>query len=876
MPYKKIGDYGVIGDGSTIALVGRDGAIDWMCLPFMDSPSVFAALLDDEKGGCFAIRPAAPYDAAQAYLPQTNILETRFRTNAGELELTDFMVADSAEHPDPQLLLRRAVAVRGAVGLEVQCSPRFDYARGAPARESAADRVVFRAGQERLTLAAGRPLDWDGERARLDLAAGEAVWFAMGYGAAPLPRDDAACARLLESTRGYWRNWLLQSETWRARRDSTWQEQLDRAALVLKLLQCRKTGAIAAAGTTSLPAIIGGERNWDYRLSWIRDTSMTLSALFELGHVTETERYLGWLEKVMRRGARRGLSIVYRLQEPEPPGDETELGHLSGYKGSRPVRVGQYVVNQRQHDIYGELFDALFAVSRLVGKIRFEDWAVLRPLVDEVMRVWREPDDGIWEARIGPRHYVHSKLMCWVALDRAIKIAGHYGFPGELGRWSEEREAIRQDILARGYNERRGAFTQHYDTDAVDAALLLIPLSGFLPCSDPRVAGTISLIERELLHERTMLRYKAADGLQGQEQGFMICLFWYLHCLILQGRLDEADEYLREASRFANRLGLFGEQYEPRFQEITGNFPQAYSHIGYATSVLRYLEASRARAEPAPIGLGRKLALLFGRAVLNEGALPAQSAAEPPARAMKRAMNVVRGQFYDGHAQKVDYAAMRGSEAYEAFRGLAARLADFDPVELETDAERIAFWTNVFNTLVIHGVIELGIESSVKEVPLFFECIRYRVGGEVYTAADIEHGILRANAVPPHRLRRRLRGADPRRRAMVRTRDPRIHFALVCASRTCPPIEAYDADRLDEQLDAAARTFINATSAYEGDALRVSEIFRWYHRDFGAAPGAVARTVARHLYDRDLAARLERDAERMRLVYTPYDWRLNR
>ncbi len=873
MPYKRIGDYGIIGNGSTIGLVGRDGSLDWMCLPYMDSPSVFAALLDDEKGGRFRITPAAPYDAAQVYLQHSNILETRFRTGAGEVELTDFMAADDAARPDPLLLLRRALVVRGTVALEIECTPRFDYARRTPERESAGRQVVFRRGDERLTLGASRALAWDGERARLELAEGECVWLALGYGDAPLPEDDAACARLLESTRAYWRAWLLQSETWRARRESLWQEQLDRAALVLKLLQLESTGAIAAAGTTSLPAIIGGERNWDYRLSWIRDTSMTLSALFELGHVAETEKYLEWLEKVMRRG---GLSIVYRLQAPEPPGDETELAHLSGYKNSRPVRIGQYVVHQKQHDIYGELFDALFAVSRLVGKIRFADWEVLRPLVDEVMRVWREPDDGIWEARIGARHYVHSKLMCWVALDRAIKIAGHYGFPGDIGRWSAEREAIRADILARGYNEKRGSFTQHYETEAVDAALLLIPLMGFLPCSDERVAGTIRVIERELLRDRTVLRYEAEDGLEGQEQGFMICLFWYLHCLILQGRLDEVDEYLRETGRYTNALGLFGEQYEPRFQEITGNFPQAYSHIGYATTVLRYLEARRPRSDPAPIGLGRKLALLIGSAVLNEGERAGGGDAERPARAMKRAMNVVRGQFYDGHTQRIDYAAMRGSDAYAAFRGLAARLAEFDPATLADDAERIAFWTNVFNTLVIHGVIELGIESSVKEVPMFFECIRYRVGGEIYSAADIEHGILRANAVPPYRLRRRLRGADPRRRAMVRTIDPRIHFALVCASRTCPPIEAYDPERIDEQLDAAARTFINATSALEGDTLRVSEIFRWYREDFGTARDAVARTVARYLYDRDAAARLERDAASVRIAYTPYDWRLNR
>jgi len=874
--YKKIGDYGVIGDGSTVALIGLDGALDWMCLPCLDSPSVFAAILDDQKGGCFSLRPDAAYDSSQIYLPQTNILQTRFRTAAGEMQLTDFMVATGAKRARPPQLIRRVVAVHGQIRLVVECSPRFDYGRRVPMLEAIDNGIAFRSADERVTLATSQPLTWNAGNASVDVGAGDVLWFVLDYGDAHPPPAADECEQLLARTQAYWQAWLLQSETWRARHDGWWQGQLDRAALVLKLLQVEKTGAIAAAGTTSLPAIIYGERNWDYRLSWIRDTSMTLSALFELGHVTETEHYLGWLAQLTSQGAQGKLSIVYRLQEPVPPSDETELEHLSGYRGSRPVRIGQHVIHQRQHDIYGELFDALFAVSRLVGRIRFEDWEVLQPLVDEVIRVWREPDDGIWEARIGPRHYVHSKLMCWVALDRAIKIAEHYGFPGDIARWASERDAIRDDIFKRGYNEKRGAFTQHYDTEAVDAALLLIPLSGFLPCSDHRVARTIEVIERELLHDRTMLRYEAKDGLDGQEQGFMICLFWYLHCLILQGRLDEVDEYLREVGRYTNHLGLFGEQYEPRYQEITGNFPQAYSHIGYATTLLRYLEARRERVEAEPMKWTRKAALLVGQAVLNDGGETSDAVSEHPARAMKHAMNVVRGQFYDGHTQQVDYAAIRSAQTYKVFRGRAAQLANFDPAVFKTDAERIAFWTNLFNTLVIHGVVELGIRKSVKEVPLFFECIRYRIGGKIYSAADIEHGILRGNAVPPYRLRPRLRRDDPRKVCMVRNVDPRIHFALVCASRTCPPIDAYTPDRIEEQLDAAARTFINASTALHGDTLHVSEIFRWYRKDFGAARNAVFDTVARYLFDRNLAQQIERNADRIRLTYTPYDWRLNR
>ena len=877
MAYKKIGDYGVIGNGATLALVGRDGSLDWMCLPYMDSPSVFAALLDDEKGGRWQFRPDEPFDCAQAYLARTNILQTRFRTAGGELELTDFLAAGDCSPADKTLLVRCARATRGSVAVAIECSPRFEYARRVPERHETGNAVVFAAGTERIVLAASRALAWQGERARIALGPGECLWLVLGCGESVPPCDPATLERMLEETRRYWETWVSRSETGRMPLEGWWQEQLERSALVLKLLQLRATGAIAAAATTSLPAIIGGERNWDYRLSWIRDTSMTLAALYDLGHVTETERYLSWLKEIAARAQEPGrLSIVYRLREPLPPGDETELPHLSGYKNSRPVRIGQYVIHQRQHDIYGELLDALFALSRLVGKIRFDHWALLLPLLEEVIRIWREPDDGIWEARIGARHYVHSKLMCWVALDRAIKIADHYGFPGDLGRWSAERDAIRAEILERGYNEARGCFTQHYDTGAVDAALLLIPLSGFLPIDDARVAGTIAVIERELLRDRAMLRYELDDGLSGQEQGFMICLFWYLHCLILQGRLDEVDEYLREIGRYTNHLGLFGEQYEPRYQEITGNFPQAYSHIGYATTILRYREARMERVHPPPISIRRKLALLITRAVLNEDSGPEGEQVADPGEAMKRAMNVVRGQFYDGHSRRVDYAGIRCSRAYDAFRALAAQLASFDPRSLESDDERNAFWVNVFNSLVIHGVVELGIHESVREVPLFFECVRYRVRGAILSAADIEHGILRANAVPPYRLRRRLRGDDARLAWAVRKVDPRIHFALVCASRTCPPIEAYDRLRIDQQLDEAAQTFINATTRLHRDELHVCEIFRWYRTDFGAAPDAIPRLVARYLYDRETAARIEERAGGLRLVYTPYDWRLNR
>ncbi len=877
MGYKRISDYGLIGDGATVALVGRDGAIDWMCLPYLDSPSVFAALLDHRHGGCFAVRPLGDFDSAQHYLDRTNVLETRFRTPHGELELVDLM----PEGGTPGRLLRRARAVSGTVELELECSARFDYARARPSWSRVSERAVtLRADGAALSLLASRPLEWRDERARLSLAEGETLWLALveGESGGALP-EEAALERAMTSTCEYWRAWVRSSRTGRYPTSGFWERLLDRSALVLKLLQVRSTGAIAAAATTSLPAIVHGERNWDYRFSWIRDASMTVAALFRLGHHDEAESYLGWLRWICAANPGGELAIVYRLREPAPPGDETSLEHLSGYKGSAPVRVGQFVVNQRQHDIYGELLETLFVVSHYTGKINTENWEAFRPLVEQAARIWRGRDDGIWEARIGEQHYTHSKLMCWVAIDRGIKIAEHYGFEADLERWRVERDAIRADILERGYDADRNTFTQHYDTDQVDAALLLIPLSGFLPADDRRVTGTIRAIEQDLLDRGVLMRYVAPDGLQGQEAGFLICFFWYLECLLLQGRLDEVDDWLRAISRYASPLGLFGEQYDPRYREITGNFPQAYSHIGYVSVLLKYLDARREMPETEPLPWMRRIALLWRRELLNA---PRTGKVRPrpaqPAAHLMRTMNVLRGQFYDGHAQRVYYELIRGSEYYRTFREAADALADYDVSALAGDDDRIAFWVNVYNAIVIHGVIHLGIRSSVREVPRFFDRIAYRVGGQALTADDIEHGILRGNRVPLWSLKRPFGGDDPRLGWVVRNPDPRIHFALVCASKTCPPVEAYDAASLDHQLETSAAVFINGSTRFDpaSRTLSVSEIFKWYGADFGRDEQALARYIASYLYDERVRLAIEADDAPVRLDFLAYDWRLNR
>lgn len=882
MEYSPISDYSAIGNGYTLALVSRTGSVDWLCLPHLDSPAVFAAILDDRSGGRFAVRPDRDFDADAVYRAETNLLDTRFRTRTGEALLTDFFPAGPAARENPEnngRLVRRIHGLSGQLFLRIDCDVRFDYGRR-PARWERLDNHRWRldSRDRHLLLAASHPLFWEERTARLRVKAGETVWLTLTWAGESVP-DSAELGDLLESTEQYWRDWRREGDTGKYPATGFWRGSLDRAALVLKLLQFRPTGAIAAGATTALPAIVHGRRNWDYRHTWIRDTAMTLTALSELGHYGEGRSYLDWLRRVLRESGPEGLQALYRLDRPRPPAGDRELPHLAGYKGSAPVRIGQHNVGQHQHDIYGELLELFFTLSRYVGKITARDWELIRPLVDRACEVWRSPDHGIWELLTGPHHVTHSKLMCWVALDRGIKIARHYGFRADLGRWRTERTAVRRDILRRGVNRRTGAFKQHYDTDAVDAALLLIPLVGFLPASDRRVAATIRAVESELLRDAVVLRYAGDDGLPGREHGFLICFFWYLRCLIRRGRLDEVENHLRRAEGFSGATGLFGEQFDPVYRQITGNYPQAFSHIGYATAVLEYLEARKAPAPAPKPPWSRRLALLFRARHLSppRKTVRGQTPAEP-GRELRQVVNRLVGHFYDGHEQRVDYPGIRSSGYYDQVRACIAALRGFDPESLGTDAERIAFWTNLFNTLVVHAVIELGVRDSIREVPFFFRWAVYTIGGRRYRLSDIEHGILRGNRRPPYWPSRPFGPSDPRRRVGPETPDPRVHFALVCASRTCPPIEAYTPERLDEQLDTSARVFINGTSWLDmGDrTLWVSEIFKWYRKDFGFGDADLVRFAARYWYRSDPADWLADEADRIAVRYLPYDWRLNR
>jgi GH15 family glucan-1,4-alpha-glucosidase len=580
--YKPIADYGVIGDTRTAALVGVDGSVDWCCFPRFDSPSVFGALLDDEKGGRFRIEPVGDYTSHQRYFPLTNILLTSFHLHdgTGAFEVLDFMPAPNRAVPiaSPHEIHRRVRGLRGEVAVEVRFEPRFDYARADTRLDVTGAGVRATDGVETIILSASEPCVWalDGAQraafARFTVTPRLDHWLVLRWGADDHAMASAAESQMkLEATAAFWNEWaghISYSGLYRA--------EVERSALALKLLFYEPTGAVVAAATTSLPEEIGGVRNWDYRYCWLRDAAFTLSALNIVGLHDEARRFVDYLQWVSR-DAGEPLQLMYGIGG-ERELAEHELSHLSGYRDSRPVRIGNHAYSQLQLDIYGELLAAVWLWHQQ-HRVDGEFWQLLVRIVDWVADNWHRPDSSIWEIRAEPRHYVHSKVMCWVALDRAIRLADELGAPPTLARWRAARDAVRADVLERGWNGEKGAFVQSYGSSSLDAANLLISVYGFLPGDDPRVVGTIQATLRELTRDGMIYRYTSDDGLPGEEGIFSICTFWLADALALSGDRASAERVFRRMLRFASPLGLYAEQIDPRTGDFLGNFPQAFTHI---------------------------------------------------------------------------------------------------------------------------------------------------------------------------------------------------------------------------------------------------------------------------------------------------------
>lgn len=605
--YPSLSEYGVIGNLETCCLVSRYGSIDWCCLPDVESPSVFAALLDDDRGGRFQIRPVHPYQSAQTYVDRTNVLTTEFFTPSGRATVTDWMPFPDPERddPTPSVIYRKVACTAGSLRFAVDFEPRFNYARLVPEiAETEQGIVAQREGNEiYLSGPAVFAIEKGVATATVPLVAGETAWLALRYGHDGA-HDPAAFQRQLDATVQAWQRWVQEGGRPSQKIDNgRWEHLMDRSALTLKLLIHRSTGAIAAAPTTSLPEVIGGTRNWDYRYNWIRDAALTVQALYKLGHVREAKEYFSWLLSVVYEDP-ASIRPLYGLHGEVDIGEST-LDHLEGYRNSAPVRVGNAATDQRQLDIYGELVLALYETSRFGEVITESTWTALREIINYVERLWDEPDAGIWEVRTEPRHFVHSKVMCWTALDRGVKIVNGTNLEGPTERWRRTRQEIRDAILERGYEEDLGSFVQTFETSTtLDATALLIPLVGFLPFDDPKVQGTIDAIQRRLTTDAGLVyRYDGDDGLPGGEGTFVFCSFWLVNALALSGRADEAEVLFDSILSHISSLGLLPEEIAAESGTLLGNFPQAFSHIGLINSVL-YLDRAHENRQPGADPLG--------------------------------------------------------------------------------------------------------------------------------------------------------------------------------------------------------------------------------------------------------------------------------
>lgn len=594
MAYQPIESYGIIGDMHTVALVGMNGSIDWFCFPHFDSPSVFAAILDDRKGGHFKIAPQCEVSRhKQFYWPETNVLITRFLCPDGVGQITDFMPVGLP--PDAQgrhQIIRRVQVIRGTMPFRMECLPAFDYARAEHRVELTRAGATFHAPSVSLGLRTRQPLRREGAgvTAEFTLGEGESAVFVLGR-VEGVPDFDALlsegeASELVARTVEYWHEWLAKC-TYQGR----WREMVHRSALVLKLLTFQPTGAIVAAPTTSLPESIGGQRNWDYRYTWIRDAAFTIYGLMRIGFTEEAEQFMTFLQARAHELEPDGsLQIMYGIDGRHRLIEES-LDHLEGYRGSAPVRIGNKAHEQLQLDIAGELLDSVYLYNKYGSPISYDLWTHLRRLINWVVDNWQRKDEGIWEVRGGRQHFLASKLMCWVALDRGLRLADKRSFPADRLKWMDVRDRIYEEIMTRGWNQQRQAFVQHYGSTTLDAANLLMPLVFFVSPTDPRNLTTLDAIlapqsEGGLVTNSLVHRYNTSetnDGFDDKEGTFNICTFWLVEALTRagktdRGRLEKARLMFEEMLGYANHLGLYAEETGSS-GEALGNFPQAFTHL---------------------------------------------------------------------------------------------------------------------------------------------------------------------------------------------------------------------------------------------------------------------------------------------------------
>jgi len=593
MSFEPIESYGVIGNMRSIALVGVNGSIDFLCYPNFDSPTVFAALLDDEKGGCFQIQPQLrKTQVRQLYLPDTNILLTRFLAEEGVAELTDYMPIGT-DGKEPNEIVRTLTVIRGEVEFKMRCQPRFNYGMCDHTMKIEEGCAIFSPASDNcapLALYSTIALQQHSQdvTSEFRLRAGQKATFVFG-GVRPQgqqPEMEFVKQRFQETSR-FWKEWIAKSKY-----KGRWREMINRSALMLKLLISREHGSLIAAPTFSLPEQIGGVRNWDYRFTWLRDATFTLYALIRLGFVEETEAFIDWLKERLGDDAERGpLQVMYGIDGRQKL-DELTLDHLQGYEHSGPVRIGNAAYQQLQLDIYGEMMDAIYLANKYGDSISNAGWRDVQRILEWLGKNWQRPDRGIWEVRGDAREFLHSRLMCWVAFDRALRLAQKRSLSGPFDAWLRTRDAIREDIFANFWNDDLQSFVQSKGGKDLDASVLLMPLMRFISPVDPMWRSTMKAIEARLVEDTLVRRYEPerthVDGLPGAEGSFTACSFWYIECLARAGELEKAQLLFEKLLGYANHLGLYSEQIGPSGRHL-GNFPQAFTHLALI-STATYLD----------------------------------------------------------------------------------------------------------------------------------------------------------------------------------------------------------------------------------------------------------------------------------------------
>ncbi len=608
--YLRIEDHGIIGDLYTAALVGVNGTIDWFCAPHFDSPSIFASILDEENGGHFSLSPANhDVRSTQYYLPETNVLVTHFTSDEGVAQVVDFMpvrtrVAGDTDH----VLIRRITGIRGNLHMQIDCSPRFNYGRDEHDAVYVGESVRFISPDisiEYWSTVKPKIID-NAVKVDFEIQEGHTEYIVIDA-VEHIERADKFDAErielLFDATVDYWRRWINKC-TYTGR----WREMVHRSALILKLLTYEPTGAFVAAPTTSLPEHLGGVRNWDYRYTWIRDAAFSVYGLLRIGLTEEAGRFMEWLEARCAEGEEDGtLKIMYGIDGSHDLEEHT-LDHLSGYMNSQPVRIGNGAADQLQLDIYGELMDAVYLSNKYQTPISYDFWSYLRKTINWVCDNWHRADEGIWEVRGGRAHFVYSKLMCWVAIDRGIRLAAKRSFPSDTERWVRVRDEIYEQIIQNGWSDNVQAFTQAYGRDALDASNLIMPMVFFMSPSDPRMLKTLDAIQRSpsnggLVYSNLVYRYnlnETADGLEGEEGTFNMCTFWLVEALTRAGRsdparLEEARMMFEHMLGYANHLGLYSEEIGPKGEHL-GNFPQAFTHLALISAAFNLDRALGSRA----------------------------------------------------------------------------------------------------------------------------------------------------------------------------------------------------------------------------------------------------------------------------------------